>query len=369
MTTDDVAVGDIWQSVRQKHFGLTVEVVDVRPQGVNVRIIRGGASQNPRKVRNKPMHIGRTVFTAHYARVSDQRPTEHLFPIQENAIRTMMTSTLEAPAASAVKATPQAEETYDFDAPDMLERTVKALKKWGGRPVRSHVIGQFVHRDLNAERTRQLIDYGVRLGILESWTTPVGPHRPNMLTRYVGLPGQPREPLLPSGLYPGIQVPDEKTSSAAPAPMEKANQALTSIQKQYTALSDATKDEIAELAAANTNTQELQKAYHVMGGVIGMIKRERGIPIAGDNVKHRAPKPPKATAAKPEPRVRTAAAKPEPTPAKASLSFEVTVLKMVPQAVTVTIHATSFGAAEQAALAAEHVVEVLSVSKVTGGAA
>lgn len=461
-----IAPGEVWDSIRQKHRGMRVEVRDVTPGAVNVKVIRAGAAQNNRKIRGKIMHIGNEAFMMQYKKVMEaELATEKPAPPpafvwtptpqpQENGIKSPMTTAeidtefetfetmqeyapTETEAAASI--TPP-EPVYDFKIDDILERTVKSLKRWGGQPVKSYVLTQYVAKNLNAERTRQLIAYGVAQGKLETWEVTSNPLRPTMKTQMVGLAGGSHTPAVNGGNYPGLAatqrftaqlgVKVEQRKEPTTASREAAAVSVSaSFEKQYQKLTEEQRDEIAKLAAPGpdgkpgANTQELQKAYAVMGAVIGRIKREHGLEVKRNDSVTRAKKVALRT---PEPSTPTvtvelpAALFPDPSLAKrdgeswaeygarrraieeqrrtqtpvapgpatapippsrpagkithlsgphtpvspALSSFEVTVLQMVPAEVTLTIAADSFAEAEEKALVTEHVTEVLSVSKV-----
>lgn len=376
---------------------------EVHPTTVGVKVLSGGSSQNNRKVKGKPMHIGRDVFVAHY----EKSPEKQRISAEEsmrlaieqfrgsNPFSTMTTTTTETPTVTQNGT----DKKYDFNMDVLLERTVKAMKRWGGQPVKSYVITQFVDKKLNANRTRQLIDRGVELGILESWTTPVGPNRPNQTALWVGLPNQNRTPVKPDGGYPGVINPDAGSEPVNPQPTESVTEtvsqnaglhpikvkpavlskeelstrAFKAIERQYNEMNQETKEEIALLAMDNKSVQELQKQFHVLGGVIGRIKREHGLAVGLKPIKKHKPKIKPAAneidnaadlvLAKALPKTMPVPAKAIAVAPQATTTYEVSVLKLVPSEVTLTVRASSFGEAERLAAVTENVVEILSVTK------
>lgn len=357
LTENVIECGEVWESSREKHLGKRVKVLSLTPRAVNVLVLHGGASQNNRRVRNKKEHIGLEEFKAHYVRRKESVPSDQLDvghyspppsislteiyaqPTYERPKETpkdMTTIELErteqqniqeqniqeqATQDTGTQKPSVPEEKYDFKIDELLERTVKVIKRWGGTPIKSYVIQQYVSKNLTASRTRQLIRRGVELGVLDAWEVPGS--RPGTVQQFVGLPGGTRIPARPDGTYPltgqqtahtartsSLSIPARVEPRTEPqrsepqrivAPVQKTTQkpvsksvsksAITSqsyrqqqaeqvratIQRQYDGLSQETRDEIALLIMDNVHAQKLQKQFHVMGAVIGMIKRDHGI--------------------------------------------------------------------------------------------
>lgn len=144
---------------------------------------------------------------------------------------------------------------------------------------------------------------------------------------------------------------------------DRATNTNTTIQKQYDALTPEQRDEIARLSQdKDTTFRDILKAYGVLGGVVGMIKREHGLTVDSHRSKPKPIEEAKNTATQSTPKP-VQAAPPTPTVKAIPTPYTVTVLKLVPSEVTLTINAASFGDAEAQALATEHVTEVLYVSK------
>lgn len=420
----DVEPGQRWRSIRSKHHDLIVEVQSVQPTAVNVIVREPGSSQNNRKVVGHKWHIGMPQFLNHYEMANP--PIDIYFnretkPIQDKELRMPV-------AAAQPKITNVAMDSnghmlvegYEFNIQQYLERAVQALKRWGGAPVKQYTLTQMLSSGesknrLNSTRTAQLVEYGVKLGLLDSWETPDTRKR-NSFSKWVGLFGQRNILTIPE-LEDTSTLNTSDISSPVVNPLTKrhtrrftkedfAVRAQETIQRQFSLLTPEHKAEIVSLLTdpvKPASVQEIQKAYKVMGGVVGLIKREAGLSIvrtATPRVKQqRAPRQLVPVKAAPLTEVETAEweselaevlrnAKPTPklvtkTPrndrtqnalvARALLAdtftveqtqFNVTALIMTPSEQTITVTANSFADAERKALMTEHIVEVLSVVKV-----
>lgn len=333
-----IKVGEVWSSIRRKHFDKQVKVVGITNRSVDVKVIKGGTSQNDRRTRGQPEHIGLDVFLAHYAKVTKERIPQPLPPLvfpepldvhhqteelQEQPTEPMPTTTLEAPVDEVTTEVAESISSNDYDFTDLAQRAVVALERMGGQAVKSYVLTQYFSKHLqllNAEQyagalalgaiTQKIVGRGIEMGILESWP---GERRNNRMTGvWVGLTGRDRTSILPDGRYPGVHINKQTHKHTTPptqhntteVPMttstltkkvwDKAafqERVLSNIQDAYNKLTAEERLAIATDSETLTH-QELQKKYHLMGGVIGMVKREFGVPVKVHTKAPRAPKAP-----------------------------------------------------------------------------
>lgn len=362
LDSDQLKIGQTWVSKRQKHTGLTVRITSLTERAANVKVIAGGINMNPRKVVGAKWHIGKEELLTHYARQDDSRS------VNETTIATLLMTTPQKPQTEREKIF-----SKPFNVEEQLTLAVNFLKRWG-QPVKSYVLTQHVSKALNAERTKQVIDLGVQRGLIETWHTPVK-DRPKQSTQWVGLPGC-----------------EHIATEFPPAQRAPAKSVQEIIDRQYNELSDQQRDEIAKLAAEGESTVDIQRAYNVLGGVVGRIKREKGLSTTRhdqarqrkaaqavepqeevaeefDDFERALREAPPASPDKPTPVVTPV---PQPiTPPTDHTTFPVQthlfmvkVLRLQPVEETLEFTAPDLGEAWRLAQAKQGVVDVLSVAKI-----
>lgn len=302
-----IKIGDIWTSIRDKHLNKHVKILSVSNRAVNVVVVKSGSNQN-RRTRGKPEHIGKEVFLAHYTKLHADRIPQPLppltFPQPEQPIEPM-TTTLELPVQD-VPVQPVESASYDFT--EFVRRAEAALERMGGRPVKTYVLTQYFSGGLrrvnneyfqglmtSSDLTDMIVNHGVKMGVLESW--PGDRSNKRMTGTWVGLPGRDRTPILPNGAYPGVggQKHTPRTShihteaTMTTTTFDQAAKISENIKTTYAALSPEKRLSIAT-DAETLNHQQLQKKYHLMGPVIVLVKQEFGIPVKSHNKTTRVPK-------------------------------------------------------------------------------
>lgn len=250
-----------WQSIRDKHNGLVVQITRTTTRSVAAKVIAAGDSQNNRKVVGKRWHIGKTELLEHY-RLMDK---------EVDSVG-VTDSTHVSIDSSAHSANGHYNDTPDTLAPEvdaeldlLVDRTVTYVTDHG--PVKLYVLSQNVAthaHPINHARAMQIIERGTERGVLESWAIPSY----RGVVHLVGLPGS-------HATYDPIEVPSDKTVKQSFGQIvHKTN------QERYEKLTDEQKEEIANLLRDNsTSPRDIAKAYGVTTPVVARVRSEYNVPL------------------------------------------------------------------------------------------
>jgi len=158
-------------------------------------------------------------------------------------------------------------EDFDYDVDATVSQVVDALQRWGGTPIRSYVLSQYCSKHVgNRNALMKMLEYAVQQGMLETWEVPAGrPGRFPTVT-FVNLPGADRT--LP---------PDGGNKPGMPNNTENSQRARELVQRQYDALTEAQRQEIAEFIRDGIPNVDIQRAYRVITPVLSLIKQEFGV--------------------------------------------------------------------------------------------
>lgn len=355
----EITPGEIWESTNGKHVGLRVAVLASRGQSIKVKVIRNQGANGAHKMTGQIWSIDRQVFVARYKEVNGltvatEKPRVET-DLSELLKRMPPTPPMPEPLSDRERRVQHAHKT--LQTPEAYAKRKATLDARVAALTPAQV-----------EEIVQLLESGTHSGEIASAYRVGSSDINRVVTEY-----RRRDAAISSVVL-------APTPPAPPPTREDkiSNGVKLGIERQFEALSSATKFTICQERLAGATYWHLLRKYKLINGVLKRVLEQGGVPTGKDgyhlsrgNAGHRSPpKGESPTPVVPEILEPKPVVEPAPTVSRAEhrtlpipKDYVAKVWVMEPVLKTVELEAVDFESAVELAKAIPHITKVVGVSE------